>query len=651
MVDADDSDRNAYAALSRDPNYKFVPAEQLIKSLGVVGVTPVKPATVSDIKYRQYTGKLPNTTSVTLFCNHHSMNVASFDELKPVRIDETTYHECELRLPFDQQVKPQNLEHFCILSAAENAPFIVHPTTMKSMVYLFSGDGNPVTEDSIDHDNDEVDSAKYAVELLQSQLSESRHGDVDKMLASFFTDAITRGRQKYLNHVLPVAKKFWDSAGIDPKLKNTTACLLELLRCDVAYPLTCFDRATPSYPSSTIHVPLYRVASFNPYKRDKFITGTGDDAMQGWSHRHKDNVVLNLSVRIDVVHDGQSFSILLALDNEKLKEPHVSPTHGGNVHYFIGDVMKMMYDPYFYTYLKNLFQSTQDVISDWLRFTDGIPDGIPVNLLVWILDLNCKVTQHIVERVKRSQQTQKGFILTNTHSLPHVDHNGIRRLFYRSTDKTIWVLKVLPAQPRLNNVMLTDPASSSPTVLHVHPTYMDLPTTDTEQAQFLQVMEGFSFDSMRFSMPSSTTQTLSLTDVVKDEDPKFKLDVDDLPSELGLLPSAVNTGGSGALGNPGASPVNVNTLLQEIPKNTWRSSFFSKVIPFLSAGLSMASSLFSHGGRRVLHHHSLNKSKKRRGRRTVRTYYRPGLSYRKISRRARGRSRSRRGRSRRNPKN
>jgi hypothetical protein len=581
------------------------------------------------------------------------MNVASFDELTEVNIENTKYHQCDLRFPFDEQDKPPNLEHFGILSAAENAPFIVHPTTMKSMVYLFSGDGNPVTEDSRDYDNDEVESAKYAVKLLQSQLSESRHGDVDRMLASFFTDAITRGRKKYLDRVLPVAKKFWDSAGRDPKLKNTTACLLELFRCDVAYPLTCFDRATPSSPS-TIHVPLYRVASFNPYKRDKFITGTGDDAMQGWSHRHKDNVVLNLSVRIDVVHDGQSFSILLALDNETLKGQLDSRTHGGNVHYFIGDVMKMMYEPIFYAHLRTLLFTTQD-LKFWV---DTFPNDtdIPNNLVVRVLDFNCKVVNHIVKRSIASDQPrpQDGFILTNQTSLPHVDHNGIRRLFYRSTDKTIWVLKVLPAQPRLNNVMVTDPDNSSPTVLHVHPTYMDLTTTDTEQAEFLQVMKGFSFDSMRFSMLDPNTQTL--TYVVEGEtDPNFKLNVDDLPSKTGLLPSAVDTGGSGgsgALGNPGASPVNVNTLLQETPtKNTWQSSFFSKVIPFLSAGLSMASSLFSRGGRRVLHHHSLNKSKKRRGRRTVRMYYRPGLSYRKISRRARGRSRRGRGRSRRNPKN
>jgi len=437
-------------------------------------------------------------------------------------------------------------------------------------------------------------------------------------------------------------------------LKNSTACLLELLRCDVAYPLMCSD-------SNNVYVPLYRVASFNPSEGDKFTTGNGLDAMASIGHRNKGHVILNLSVRIDVVHGGQQFSILLALDNRRFLETNPD-IRGGNVYYFIGEVMKMMFVPFFYRHLKKLLQ-TNSSTTDWLNSFSRDDDDIPNNLVVRVIDFNCKVPQHIV---KRADTLQNGFILRNQFSLPHVDHHGIRRLFYRSTDRTIWVLKILP-QHRLNNLMRTEQTSEDPTVLHVRPDYIDmgLSTDDDVQNEFLQSMVGSSFSSMRFSMEQMATQSsLTLTRVINEElDDKFKLDVGDVPPKPGILPA----GGAAArervaVGNPGITPDFVSSVLTEVRNNTdphttkpsnWRDRFVfkiqdavSKVSPFLSSTFSMVSSLhLRQGGRRALRR-SLNKSKKKRGR-TVRMY-RPGLTYRKMTRRTRGRRRTNTRRSRKN---
>lgn len=657
MVDADELDRNAYAALLRDPNYTFASASQIISSFIFVSITPLTdmPTLLTD------------RTSVTLFCNHHSMNISSFNSLNPVVIDDTTYHECELRLPFDEQVKPENLEHFCILSAAENAPFIVHPSTMRSMLYLFSGGqqvqwSNPMDADAAD----DAVAANTAFDLTQQQLTTPDKSSVDRMLASFFTDAITRGRKKYLDSVLPVANKFWDSSGKNPKLKNTTACLLELLHCDVAYPLKCFDRQTDS-SRPTVHVPLYRVASFKLSDKEIFQTGQKKDAMEGWTHRNKDHVLLNLSVRIDVVHKGKRFSILLAFDKKLFmgQEPTIK-YRDGNVYYFIGEVMKMMYDPYFYTHLKNLFPFTQEgVFSDWLRSFTPIPD----NLLVWILDLNCKVTQHIVKRSEEGSEEQRkiehGFILTNTHSLPHIDHHGIQRLFYKSTDGTIWVLTFEPNQYRVLNIMRTEPTSTETTVLHVPANYIDLPTNITDQDRFLSTTVGELFSSMHFSLSSkqptqSSFSLLPMTDQSRVTSDLSQYGIRELPP--GIKAAGPSSSPATPVINPDVTATDVINELNRVDSHPSTGlGFFSMLrsvaSPMVSSATSVISSLFSfrfggaHGGRRVLHHHSLNKSKKRRGRRTVRMYYRPGLSYRKISRRARGRSRRGRGRSRRNPKN
>ena len=638
MVDADDADLNAYTALRGDRNYKFVTAQQLISSFILVNVS-----TISTVDY-------PNTTHVTLFCNHHSFNAPSFDELVPVTIDGTTYHECELRTPFNTVVKPQNLDDFGILSAAEHALFIVHYEMMKSMLYFFS-DGVPV--DNNDDDNESLAAIK-AAQLIQEQFNERDHAEVNRMVASFFTDAITRGRKQYVKRVLPIAKKFWDSAGRDPKLKNTTACLLELLQCNFAYPLSCSDR-------NNVYIPLYRVASFNPSAGDKFTTGNGLDAMAGIRHNNKDHVILNLSVRIDVVHEGKRFSILLALDNPTLLRNNQTLMGIGNVYYFIGEVMQMMFDPFFYNYLNLLLQGNPSIVS-WLNSFLGVVD-IPNNLVVRVLDFNCKVPQHIV---KRADTVQNGFILTNQFSLPHVDHNGIRRLFYRSNDRTIWVLKIRPYQHRLLNTMRTDSTSSESTVLRVPTNYidMDLPTDEKHQDDFLQSMVGSSFSSMNFSMEEHPTQ-LTLTQVINEEsDPHFKLDVNDVPSQLGFLPTlgvpaAAAAAAAAAVGNPGITSQFVSNALNEVEKNThstnstWRNSFVStfqgavsKVYPFLSSALSMASSLISRRMGGCALRRSLNKSKKKRIR-TVRMYRR-GLSYRKMTRRTRGK---RRMNTRRNRKN
>jgi hypothetical protein len=563
-------------------------------------------------------------------------------------------------MPFKQFTRPSKLRHFCILSAAENAPFIVHPSTMKSMLYFFSGGVRVVNSDA-----DEHAAAVKAAKLIQEQF-DYPHDVVDRMMASFFTDAITHGRKQYVEKVLPIAKKFWDSAGKDPKLQNSTPCLLELLRCDAAYPLSCFDR-------DHVYVPLYRVASFNPSTGDTFTTGNGFDPMAGIYHKNKGHVILNLSVRIDVVHKRKRFSILLALHNPTLLQilrryhPTLRDIGRGNVYYFIGEVMKMMFDPFFYRHLKQLLSAILPPIGPlkdplkgihkWLHsFRD---DGdIPNNLVVRVLDFNCKVPQHIV---KRADTPQNGFILRNQFSLPHIDHHGIRRLFYRSTDGTIWVLKI-QNQFRLSNLMVTDQTSDNPTVLHVPPDYMDLPTDDKYQNEFLQYARGYSWNSMSFSMEQMATQSsLTLTQVINEKpDDKFKLDVGDVPREPGILPA----GGEAAVRDPAVTHEFVDSVLKDFEKNnskhsdpTWRNSFVSKIqgafrssSSFLSSAFSMASSALSmvsslQGGRRALRR-SLNKSKKKRGR-TVRMYRR-GLTYRKMTRRTRGRRRTNTRRSRKN---
>jgi hypothetical protein len=351
---------------------------------------------------------------------------------------------------------------------------------------------------------------------------------------------------------------------------------------------------------------------------------------------------------------------------------------GGNVYYFIGEVMKMMFHPFFYRHLKQLLLQIippidpSKGIKEWLNSFPHDVD-IPNNLVVRVLDFNCKVPQHIVKRpdtpqadTPQADTPQNGFILRNQFSLPHVDHHGIRRLFYRSTDRTIWVLKIQP-QPRLNNLMVTDQTSKDATILHVPPDYidMDLSTHDEHQNEFLQSMVGSSFSSMRFSMEQMATQSsLTPTQVINEEhDDTFKLDVGDVPQEPGILPA----GGAAArqrvaVGNPGITPDFVSRVLTEVQTNThphtttpsnWRDMFVSKiqdavskVSPFLSSAFSMVSSLhLRQGGRRALRR-SLNKSKKKRGR-TVRMYRR-GLTYRKMTRRTRGRRRTNTRRSRKN---
>jgi hypothetical protein len=167
---------------------------------------------------------------------------------------------------------------------------------------------------------------------------------------------------------------------------------------------------------------------------------------------------------------------------------------------------------------------------------------------------------------------------------------------------------------------------------------------------------------MSFSMEQMATQSsLTLTQVINEKpDDKFKLDVGDVPREPGILPA----GGEAAVRDPAVTHEFVDSVLKDFEKNnskhsdpTWRNSFVSKIqgafrssSSFLSSAFSMASSALSmvsslQGGRRALRR-SLNKSKKKRGR-TVRMYRR-GLTYRKMTRRTRGRRRTNTRRSRKN---
>ena len=173
-------------------------------------------------------------------------------------------------------------------------------------------------------------------------------------------------------------------------------------------------------------------------------------------------------------------------------------------------------------------------------------------------------------------------------------------------------------------------------------------------------MVGELFHSMRFSLPDQSTPTQSSFSSLPQEE-KNRVTSDLSQYDIRDLQPGINATGPSLplvtpVINPDVTAQDVIDKLNSVEHGDLSTGlgFFSRLrsvaSPVVSSATSVISSLFSFrfgarkGGRRVLHHHSLNKSKKKRGRRTVRMYYRHGYSYRKISRRARGRSRRGRGR-------